>query len=64
MRWKDFQVVKRRRADGELCRETWQEWQYEKRETAREKAKKHVAKLVFQANPNRSCKRGIKKKAI
>lgn len=45
------------------CR-AWQERQYERRETARGKAIKHVAKLVFQANPNRKCKRGIKKKAI
>lgn len=58
MRWKDFQVVKRRRADGEQCRETWQKRQCEKKEI------KHKAKLVFQANPNGKCKRGIKKKAI
>lgn len=64
MRWKDFQVVRRRRADGNHCRETQKEWQYEKRRDTKSEGDRAVTELVFQANPNRKCMRGIKKKAI
>lgn len=48
MRWKDFRVSKRSRADGEWCRDTRQERQYEKRERAREKVIKLRRNLFFK----------------